>query len=465
MTDTYTDHETGVHYCGGEMEDWSDRPAAADVLPAHAARLVPDDARRVLLIGARAAAVAPLLSGDREFTVVVRGETDAERLAATGATIHCGALGRWTPTDRFDAAVVLDPPDRILPPASDGIGHFDLLHLVEGWAPTTIAYVENGAGLPSLDHQERGPFNDRDLTARGTSYDLRPPTATELTRAHRRPTALVFGARAAADVVVAPDRLDNAVVTLIRSRSTLDLRWDALLEAPASAVTGWLLGGNVRDRSLTFRNLTGEVVTDGEPTAVGTPLETPFLRLLRSDDRPRLTTALKAYARWVGRDQGPLPRDVVATDQGFAPIESAGPRVDLAAALIDLAAAVAGRPHAHRFGPELDRVAIAARLADLLPDGPDGAALTAADAAYEGAPFARPTVLSHWQEQQSAAQLRAEVLAKEAQLEQVRAELAKDQRDRRALERSLAADSGPRATNLLKMPADRLGRVARRLGR
>ena len=139
----------------------------------------------------------------------------------------------------------------------------------------------------------------------GGSYDLRPPTAGDLTRAHRRPTALVFGSHRRADLVVAPDRLDDAVVTLVRSRLTVDLRWDAALDTPPTAVAGWLIGGDVHDRSLTHGSLTGLVVTDGAPVAVGTPLETPLLRLLRADDRPRLTAALSPYARWAGGRPAP----------------------------------------------------------------------------------------------------------------------------------------------------------------
>lgn len=465
MSDFFTDHETGVHYCGGEMDDWSDRQSPADVLPAHAARMVPDDARSVLLVGARAAAAAVLLAGDRAITVVVRGETDAERIAATGVSVHCGDLGRWTPPGRFDVAIALDPPDEVLPPSCAGMGHLEFVHVVEQWADTTIAYVENAAGLASLDRQERGPAGNRDFAALGASYDLRPPTAADLARAHRRPTALVFGTRECAAVVVAPERLDEPVTTLIRSRTTTDLRWDALLDSPAAAATGWLLGGDVRSRALTIRTLTGTTTGDAAPTLVGTPLETPLLRLLRADDRPRLTTALDTYARWAGGNPAALPRDLVAADQGFAPIETDGPRVCLAEALVDVAAAVAGYPYAHRFGPELSRGAIARHLADMLTDSLEAEAVEVADAAYDSRPYARRSRPSARQEASSAEQLRVEVRAKDAQLSQLRTDLAKDRRHVRALERALATESGPRAKRayfLMTAPTHRLAEAARR---
>lgn len=456
MTGT-SDH--AIEYCGGEMDGWSDPFPADDLRALHTRRLMDQDRERVLLIGARAALLAAsLLADGASVTVVVRGADDAARLAETGARVVCGSFTEWTPSQRFDTAVVLDPPGDVLPPSSEGIGSIAMVDHLRGLAERFVAFIPNAAGLSALDHVASAPSSDREFCALATGYDLSLPTIGDLPR---QPAAMVFE-QAVLDAEPSPSDPDRdlRVRTLLSSLLVDDLRYDALLAQPVVHADGWLVSDRQCDGSISYRRLDGTISTALTET-VGTPVETRIRQLLVRGDLSRARTGLRAYAA-SGDHRTPLLRNAVATEGGFAAIDPQVADVDLATAMVDLASILVGPAGAHPFGPQRTRDEIAVELLRLAADSSDPETeIDAAASAYKRAAFARGVP-----EPDQATQLIVqEVRRKDAQLAALRSDLAKDRRHLRALEHALATESGPRAKRaffLMTAPTKRLVEAVRR---
>lgn len=448
---------TEIVYPGGEMDGWSDPVPKDDVVVAHVARMISDDARSVLLVGARAAALAAqLLADGREVTAVVRGTIDAERLAHGGAAGVCGSLDRWHPEQPVDLVVALESPGDLLPPLDEGINALDLVARLRDWAARSVLYVANGAGLPSLQQQITPPRGKRDFASLGRHYDLRPPTLSELGES---PTAACFdGAVVARDAITSHSA---STTTLLRSLLARDLRQGALMSDPLTHADGWLLCTGLTTPAVTYRNLDGNLATR-LPEAVGIPLETTLRHVLMTGDLVRLRHALREYSGWLRTAPGSLPRNVAHADSGLAVIDrSVAQQVSLAVAMLDLAAAL-DQPGAQPFGVELHRDDVAAELLRFADDVVDPTAeIAAAAAAYDVAPFARAAVRAD----PASDVLKDELRGKDAQIAALRADLAKDRRHLRALEHALNTESGPRAKRayyMMTAPTKRFTEAARR---
>lgn len=106
---------------GGEMPAWSDRtpdarppaggPVMADLV-GRFGRCLPAGGS-VLVVGPHNDTLIDALGRYATVTCLVRGQPDAQALAARGVSTLCGMLAKLPDTDRYDAVVALDGMDRV----------------------------------------------------------------------------------------------------------------------------------------------------------------------------------------------------------------------------------------------------------------------------------------------------------------------------------------------------------------
>lgn len=478
---------------GGEMTGWEDGIDPPTALTTWVASTLDRVNGTVLLIGPRASLVAAPL-GDRA-TVVVRGSTDAGRLASQGVRVLCGGLDRIT-LDAYDTVVLLDPPERVLTPDSPGLSHVDILELAAARSSgRTIAFLPNALSIQSIS-QHHGA-GDEAWWVGSPGYDPRRPVLVDLPTA---PSWLVLGDLAVARV----DRVDDpSVKTTLSAAFPTHEHWLDAIRATTlpQLASGWVLlsGDALPDSSAVFApslqhphpasatpgDISGD--TAGVPagwtgsTTAGDPLEVLLGSALRRNDRGQLETLVAAYADCL---QGPandpreraLPRHLVVTADGSLACRAASDIGRLLSApacfavgLLDLADLVAGT-NAHPFGAESDAEGVARELAAftdrLVPDTDDWEAaceLLRSEVVLSRRPVPSSCVDRPESEDRVLA-LETELRERQGKITYLQTLATRQERRIRALEHAIATEHGPRARRALFVmtaPTSRLVEAAR----
>ncbi|MFF5078002.1 hypothetical protein ACFY36_13185 [Actinoplanes sp. NPDC000266] len=138
-----------VTLLGGEMLNWSDRsPAGSSLLP-----LVKTISGRTLVAGPHTQELISAVPAG-QVTVLLRGQTDAEEVAALGAEVWCGSLEKAAAAPAFDTIVALDGLDRLCSVEAETLDGWDerLAHLLAMLRPggRLLLAVENLFGLHRL---------------------------------------------------------------------------------------------------------------------------------------------------------------------------------------------------------------------------------------------------------------------------------------------------------------------------
>lgn len=99
---------------------------------------------------------------------------DARELHSADVGVLCGSLRRVRP-DAFDLAICLDPPQRLLSPDDDGMGHLAVIDAVRALAPASVVAVQGGTPLRTHNAihslaENSAWWVDQD------GYDVRPPS-------------------------------------------------------------------------------------------------------------------------------------------------------------------------------------------------------------------------------------------------------------------------------------------------
>ncbi|MEU8816651.1 hypothetical protein [Actinoplanes sp. NPDC048796] len=134
---------------GGEMLSWSDSaPAGSGLRP-----LAKTISGRTLVAGPHTREFVAALPADR-VTVLLRGQADAETVAALGVPVWCGSLEKAAASPAFDTIVALDGLDRLCSVEAETLDGWDerLAHLLSMLRPggRLLLAVENLFGLHRL---------------------------------------------------------------------------------------------------------------------------------------------------------------------------------------------------------------------------------------------------------------------------------------------------------------------------
>ncbi|SNY52813.1 hypothetical protein [Paractinoplanes atraurantiacus] len=144
---------------GGEMLNWSDSaPASTASLP-----LAKTIVGRTLVAGPHPQELISALPPD-QVTVLLRGQTDAEKVAALGVRVWCGSLEKAEAAPAFDTIVALDGLDRLCSVEAETLDGWDerLAHLLSMLRPggRLLLAVENLFGLHRLLSLPSPPTDD-----------------------------------------------------------------------------------------------------------------------------------------------------------------------------------------------------------------------------------------------------------------------------------------------------------------
>lgn len=472
-------HRPAVPLLGGDMADWSDRPACSPLVGSAVRRTLSAVAGPVLLLGPRAAALHAQVA---DPVVITRGLADARALAEAGVEVACGSLPH-VPARAFAAVVCLDPPQRLLSPDDEGMSHLEVLARVRALAPVSIVGVEGGSPLPIAPQPHRLAGNDAWWVGQAgfdavapTSYDVRAVTegASLLsalpsvgTARLLNPYGVPLSSRARAALADHPE-------TLARVRGGLS---DQL-------AGGWLVvtGASAANHLLTTPLASEGPDVEHDPDAPDNEvrlLEPDLRRALATDQLHRAGQILDAYLDWL-TDLDPAVRPFALirntgynSDGHFERIETGwrlrtgsihrtDDTIVCAMAMIDFADSIVRQPGSHPFGAELSPDDVAGQLLRLTGRGDlfvgDARALHTRLGILPRPAW--PVAPSDGRE----AELAAELATAHAQLRALRADLTKSQRRNRALEHALATEGGPRARRafyLMTTPTTRIVEAAR----
>jgi hypothetical protein len=348
---------------GADMLGWSDlardvaSPAVGLVAAAVASAITP---RRVLLAGARAAALLPALDdalGSATVDVVVRGTPDAAELAARWPSIavSCGAFDRL-PAGDYDLVIGLGGPRVLYSPDSRAVGEAGTVARLASFvadAGVLVLDAENAASLTGLLAVDPVPRDDSEWWRGADGFDDRTPTLPELEaalaasgltttmtyaavddagspgllvgRAEAKPGSVLFATARRRAAVVSEDAARHRALTA-DARDASRRAWDAGLGADLAA--GWVAVAGRGARELALPAMVDaepglepeqrRVVSwsgDGSASVmadrpagrgsrpprplVGTPLDEAFEAACAAGTRERVRGLVVAWADWV----------------------------------------------------------------------------------------------------------------------------------------------------------------------
>lgn len=326
------DSKSGARMVGGEIPDWTDTTAPqlqgltgiVDAFAAGVLARVGEGAE--ILVAGFPSATLPLRSvSGAHTTLLVRGVPDARALAASGATVICGALDRLHDAgDRYDLVVAVGGPEATLSPDSPTLDAMGWVALVDGLlrpGGAAIVTVANPSGMDTLltGGREPGPTDQARLDSSGpgplATNGVPAVPGSSLLAAYPSVTdpTVLLGAREAAHATgtaqlavraLAAHVTDPAdVPTSLDPWTTAERLFRAGVGTPLAP--GWLIAlghdlprpPGLPDRSRLLESVLRDAVASGSHTAArGT---------------------VRSYAAWLAsRADAPDLRDVLVLDDG-----------------------------------------------------------------------------------------------------------------------------------------------------
>lgn len=475
-----TDPDSGVPLIGGEMPDWTDRPSCSPLLASVIRSAVPEQPGRVLLLGPRAAALHTMFPGAQ---VVIRGLADARELHSADVGVLCGSLRRVRP-DAFDLAICLDPPQRLLSPDDDGMGHLEVIDAVRALAPASLVAVQGGTPLRTHNAihslaENSAWWVDQD------GYDVRPPSLSVVRSALGSDQVASLLPSITFTRAVKP--VAEAVTARVRAAFGDRPEWLSALDAGVGdEVAGaWLVAQGLE---LPGGASTSPIAAEGPdvihsaapPTASSGPLLEPALRRhLAAGTLHRVRPLLDSYLDWLA-DLDPatrpfaLVRNTIHRDEHTFELVETGWRlregsihltddtVVTALAMVDFADSLVEQPGSHPFGADSSADDVARSLLRLTgrPDRfvTDGRELQGRLGILERPVWHDP------HDPERTDELQHQLTTAHHEIHALQTQLAAAQRRNRALEHALATEGGTRARRafyLMTTPTSRLVEAAR----